>query len=47
VAAALVRVGAGQTYKSASYIARRNAQRFPVAGNGRLRTTDHGQLIAD
>lgn len=47
MAAALVRVGAGHTYRSASYIARRNAQRFPVGANGRLRTTDHGQLVGD
>jgi hypothetical protein len=47
VAAALMRVGAGQAYRSASYAARRDAWRFPVRVNGRVRLTDHGQLVAD
>jgi hypothetical protein len=47
VAAALMRVGAGSSYRTTAYIARRDAQRFPVRANGRLRLTDHGQLVAD
>lgn len=47
VAAGLVRVGAGESYRWASYLARRDAGRFPVGRNGRMRPTDHGQLVGD
>jgi hypothetical protein len=47
VAAALMRVGSGSSYRMAAYTARRDAQRFPVRANGRVRLTDHGQLVAD
>ena len=47
VAAALIRVGAGDSYRWASYLARRDAGRFPVGRNGRMRPTDHGQLVGD
>lgn len=47
LAPALIRAGAGDTYRSASCLARREAHRFPVGRDGRMRPTDHGQLVAD
>lgn len=46
-ATALMRAGAGDTYRSASYLARREAYRFPVGRDGRMRPTDHGHLAGD
>jgi hypothetical protein len=48
IAEALVAVGAGATYMSASRVTRDRARRFRFdAETGELRESDHGQLVAD
>jgi hypothetical protein len=48
IAAALVRVGEGMTYKAASAMARAHADRVRVdPWGGRQRHTRHGPLVAD
>lgn len=47
VAAGLIRVGQGAAYREAAIYSRERAQRFPVMKDGRIRRTNHGQLIGD
>ncbi len=48
IAAALMRVGEGATYRSAARDARRKARRFRAnPETGEIRETDHGQLVGD
>jgi hypothetical protein len=47
IAQALVAVGKGETYQSASWRARNGAGRFPLTEFGRARETAHGQLVGD
>jgi hypothetical protein len=47
IAHALIEVGSGTTYQSASWRVRRRADRFPMNGDGEERRSAHGQLVAD
>lgn len=47
IAAALVAVGRGESYRSASAAARAAAERFPHDKDGNRRFSNHGQVIAD
>lgn len=47
VAAGLVRVGQGASYRDAAFAVRARAERWPARPTGGVRRTTHGQLIAD